>query len=170
MRIAFVIGHTKLSKGAYSSYFELMEYDFWKQFECDLKKVGDVFFHNYLIHGYTSKQKSIAKKTKDYDVVFELHFNSANTRANGCEALYFYTNNQTKRISQDFCDKYTSLTGARNRGAKELYNKEQRGFGFVKEQKASAIILEPFFGDNLLDSARFDIDKFLKAVKYAVNK
>lgn len=170
MKIAFVIGHTKLFKGAYSSYFNKYEYDFWKGFECELKEFGDVFYHNYLVNGYNKRQIITARKTKEYDVVFELHFNSSNSVINGCEALYYHDNKETKDIANRFCDKYTNLTGCRNRGAKELYKKTQRGFGFLKNQKPNSIILEPFFGDNYWDCHRFEISKFTYAVKYSIKQ
>ncbi len=38
------------------------------------------------------------KNQGDYDLVFELHFNAANTIANGCEAIYYYFNKKTKHL------------------------------------------------------------------------
>lgn len=168
MRVAFVIGHTKINKGAYSSYFELREYDFWKQFECELKEVGDVFYHNCLIYGYNSRQRAMGMKTKDYDIVFEVHFNSFNGTTQGCEALYYHTNEITKEISNKFCSEYSSLSDGNNRGSKSLSNNNQRGFGFVYYQKTNAVILEPFFGDNYTDCRKFEINNFINAIKKAI--
>lgn len=170
MKIAFVIGHHKLSKGAFSKYLNKYEYDLYKGFECELSKYGDVFYHNSLIPSYTARQKAMSKRTKQYDLVFELHFNAANGLANGCEALYYFENKKTKHIARNFCKEYTRLTGTKNRGEKALYNKNQRGFGFVFHQKTDAIILEPFFGDNHSDCLKFYINYFIKAIKFSINE
>lgn len=166
-KIAFVIGHHRFSKGAYSEYYGLREYDFYKQFEDTLKMYGDVFYHNPL-KGYNSRQKAMAKRTKDYDIVFELHFNAANGNAEGCEALYWYNNLKTKAICEKFCKEYTHYSKTHNRGAKALSSKSQRGYGFVFNQKAPAIILEPFFGDDNWDAASFSIHKMIVAINKAL--
>ena len=111
----------------------------------------------------------MANKTRDYDLVFELHFNAANTKAKGCEALYYHRNETARKICFAFCDKYTELTGAKNRGTKALNDANDRGFGFVYYQKPTAIILEPFFGDNTEDCNLFNIDLFIDAIKYSID-
>ena len=63
MKIAFVIGHTKLRKGAYSDYLKTYEYDLYRRYEEKLKLYGDVFYHNPLIFSYSKRQKDTAKKT-----------------------------------------------------------------------------------------------------------
>lgn len=168
MNIAFVIGHDGLRKGAYSDYLGKYEFDFYKEFIPKLENHGDVFIHNKFKFGYTARQRDTAKKTKNYDLVFELHFNAANGSANGCEALYYYKNKEAKSICEKFCKEYTSLTGTRNRGAKPLKDTTQRGFGFVFNQVPTAIILEPFFGDNKQDSLSFDISTLLRSVNNAI--
>jgi len=168
MKVAFVIGHHKLSKGAFSKWFQRKEYDFWKGFECELKEVGDVFYHDQFIFGYNSRQRAMAKKTKDYDVVFEVHFNSFKGETQGCEALYYHTNEKTKDICDKFCFVYSSLSDGNSRGSKPLSNDKQRGFGFVYYQRTNAVILEPFFGDNYTDCSKFEINKFIDAVKISI--
>lgn len=169
MKVAFIVGHTRVRKGAYSKHLLKYEYDFYKDLENYLKPLGDVFYHNYLIYGYNSRQKHLAKHTKDYDLVFELHFNSANGKAEGCEALYYHKNEQTKLLSQIFCDEYTDMSGSRNRGAKPLRTKKDRGFGFVYNQKPPAILIEPFFGDNAIDCARFTPHNLFEALRKTIS-
>ena len=165
VRLAFLIGHTSKSKGAHSFYFDRNEFDFWRGFECELSEVGDVFYHDHNIKSYTKRQKKASYELSDYDVVFELHFNAANSKAKGCEALYLKGNDTSKDIATLFTDNYHYLTKSKNRGAKALYSRLQRGYGFVKNQRANGIILEPFFGDNKEDCKLFNIDHFLTAVK-----
>lgn len=168
MRAAIVIGHTNLSKGAFSDFFGVREYDFWKRFECELRSVGSVFYHNSLIKGYNSRQIEMASKNMDYDIVFEVHFNAANKQADGCEALYYKGNDKTKHISNFFCLEYSGLSNVKNRGVKPLSSSSQRGFGFVYHQKTNAIILEPFFGDNHKDCSKFEISNFITAIKKSI--
>lgn len=170
LKIAFVVGHTSFSKGKYSEYFKRKEFTFWKGFECELKEIGDVFYHNSLNFSYTSRQKEMSKKTRNYDLVFELHFNSFNTTTSGCEAFYFLGNKQTRKIASNFCRHYSLLSKTRNRGEKSLWNKSQNGFGFVKEQKPNAILLEPFFGDNENDCKCFNINNFILSIKRSLIK
>ena len=168
MKIAFIVGHTPYSKGAYSDYFNSSEWDLFNSYFDWFKEVGDVFIHDNNL-GYTSRQKEMATKTREYDLVFELHFNASNGKAKGCEALHYHRNETARKICFAFCEKYTELTGAKNRGTKALNDGSDRGFGFVYYQKPTAIILEPFFGDNKEDCNKFSIDAFLDSIKYAVN-
>lgn len=168
MKIAFIVGHTPYSKGAFSKTLDVYEWDFYNLYFNKFNEVGDVFIHDN-DKGYTSRQKEMANKTRDYDLVFELHFNAANTKAKGCEALYYHRNETARKICFAFCDKYTELTGAKNRGTKALNDANDRGFGFVYYQKPTAIILEPFFGDNTEDCNLFNIDLFIDAIKYSID-
>jgi N-acetylmuramoyl-L-alanine amidase len=168
MKIALVVGHTPYSKGAFSEYFNSSEFDFYNSHFERLNEIGDVFIHDNDL-GYTSRQKAMASKTRDYDVVFEIHFNASNGSAQGCEALYYHRNETARKICFAFCQNYTDLTGVKNRGTKALNDAGDRGFGFVYNQKPTAIILEPFFGDNKKDCEMFNIDVFVDAIKYAVN-
>ena len=168
MKIAFIVGHTPFNKGAFSKYLNSNEWDFYNSFFDKLNAVGDVFIHDNDL-GYTSRQKEMSKKTRDFDIVFELHFNASNGSAHGCEALHYHLNETAEKICIAFCEDYTSQTGAKNRGAKKLSNKNDRGFGFVNYQKPTAIILEPFFGDNIEDCKRFNIDIFTSSIKHALN-
>lgn len=168
MKIAFIVGHTPYSKGAFSKTLDSYEWDFYNLYFDKFNEVGDVFIHDN-DNGYTSRQKEMANKTRDYDLVFELHFNAANTKAKGCEALYYHRNETARKICFAFCDKYRELTGAKNRGTKALNDANDRGFGFVYYQKPTAIILEPFFGDNTEDCNLFNIDLFIDAIKYSID-
>ncbi len=168
-KIAFVIGHHKYAKGAYSTYLEQTEFDFWMSYKKELELLGDVYRHNPLIPSYRVRQLIMAKKTKKYDLVIELHFNMFNGSAEGCESLFYYKNEHTLKLSLDFCKKYSELTDTYNRGAKPLM-KGKRGYYFVKYQKPNAILLEPFFGDNQKDCERFTFRKFKESIKYMLNE
>lgn len=168
MKIAFIVGHSKMKKGAFSAYFKRREYDLWKGFECELKELGDVFYHDNILF-YNIRQKNTAKKTLNYDIVIELHFNAHNTITKGCEVLYMQGNNETRLFAERFCKYYTTLSGTNNRGSKPLFNKTQRGYGFLKHQRPNALILEPFFGDNIEDCFKFSIENFIYSLRKTFN-
>lgn len=152
MKIAFVLGHNKNSKGALSEYFGMREWDFYKKVVECLDDV-DVFYHNEKIRGYTSRIKNTAKKINKYpfDLVIELHFNSAvHHSANGCETLYYYRGTKSRDFAKLFSKVVTNQTGikSRNNGLKALTNRTDRGFASVYYTKAPTILIEPFFGSN----------------------
>lgn len=153
-KIAIYIGHTpKGDKGAFSKHLNLSEYDYNLKVATELEKLNpnnyDIFSHT--IQDYYSRQVAMADKTKNYNVVLELHFNSAGETANGTENLYFYNSKNGKRlseilsnrISEKFCTKLRGVNGT-----KALINKSDRGYWFVRLSKPVAVIVEPFFGSN----------------------
>lgn len=181
-KIAFVIGHHKLSKGA-NSWFNLREYDFYKQTINELEKICnyefDVYEHDHNITGYTSRIKNTAKKLNkhNYGLVVELHFNSFfEDIANGCETLYFYRSVKGKEFASKFSEIVNESTGIklRNNGLKALSNKKDRGFASVYYPKAPAILIEPFFGSNLGDCNKIQnphnmaiiLNKFVNSIKH----
>lgn len=166
MKVAVYIGHTpKGDKGAYSEHLKLSEYDYNIQVGQELEKINpelyDIFSHSK--QDYYQRQVDMGQKTKNYDVVLELHFNAAGVTANGTEMLYFYSSKKgkelarilSKNVSKRFC---TSLRGVE--GTKALINKNDRGYWFVKLAHPVAIIVEPFFGSNT-ESLKFSNPKDL---------
>lgn len=159
MKIAIVVGHHRLSKGAKSIYLP-SEWDLMKEVAENLKDVADVFYHNPNIGGYGARQRAMGKRTANYDIVFELHYNAASPQANGCEALYYFSNKEGKRIAEKFCNMVSQFMGIKNRGSKALHSDNQRGYGFVYNMKGTAIILEPFFGTSEKDVTLFHKAKY----------
>ena len=178
LKVAFVVGHCESEEGAtfsdaleeheetmvFSEALDETEFDFWEFFAREyLGPLGTVFLHED-IKGYSNRQELMAEKTKDFDLVFELHFNASHPDAHGSEALYYHTNEKTKLI----CEKFSSLMhekmGYKNRGAKPI-TKDNRGGGFVYNQIPPAIILEPFFGSNKNDCQRFHSEDFVAILK-----
>ena len=169
MKVAFVLGHTsgkglEKDKGAHSEYFGLSEWEFYNKYRHYLKYIGDIFTHDDNDTSYSSRQKKMAERTKGYDLVIELHFNSFNGIGNGCEALYYKNNSSTKELSETFCKLMNEHIGIKIRGAKSItYG---RGSLFLKSQIPNALILEPFFGDSIHDCKLMDanLDKYFTVV------
>ena len=155
-KVAVVVGHTKLRKGACSEYLPC-EWDFNNVIADELAEEVDVYHYGSYNLGYTQMVKASARETDryDYKLVLELHYNAASPAANGCEALYYFKNKNARAISEAFTAKYVRSIGGADRGAKALYSPKQRGFAAVYYRRPTTLILEPFFGTNYGDVERY---------------
>ncbi|OFM84564.1 N-acetylmuramoyl-L-alanine amidase [Weeksella sp. HMSC059D05] len=179
MKVALVIGHTKTKdKGAFSNQLRQTEFDYNLQVAEALKAINPSMFDIYTheIQDYYQRQKGMAYKLnqKTYDLVIEMHFNSASVTANGTETLYYFNSKKgkeyaeilSKKISEDFGTKLRGVNGA-----KALVNKNDRGYWFVYLPKAPAVILEPFFGSNPAEAEKFkDVSKYARSIYNAILK
>jgi N-acetylmuramoyl-L-alanine amidase len=165
MKTAIVIGHHENSKGAYSPFLKLAEWDFYQQSLAYLTllrlDMPDIYVHDPAIKGYTSRIKDTAARINKcaYDLVIELHFNAAaSPRANGCETLYYFKSAKGKEFAQLFSNTVNKNTGIRlrNAGLKALSSDRDRGFASVFYTVAPTILIEPFFGSNAADCDRID--------------
>jgi N-acetylmuramoyl-L-alanine amidase len=168
MRIAFVVGHHKDSKGAYSPYLGMSEWDFYSEVLSNLKE-SNVFFHNPKTKGYTNRVKETAAKLDkmDFNLVIALHFNAAETpQANGCETLYYYKSKKGREYASLFSQTVQSWTGikSRNGGLKSLTQKKDRGFAAVYYPKAPVILIEPFFGSNKADCKKIKNAEYMACI------
>lgn len=168
MKVGIIIGHYKKGKGAYSDFFGKNEFDFYKDLENDLSLLGDIFYHKN-VPSYSVRQKLMAYKTKNYDIVFEMHFNALNEKASGCECLYYNNNSIAWELSDHFTEQYTKLSKTYKRPSKGL-KKGDRGYSFVSSQKPLALLIEPFFGDNEDDCKAFNSDYLLHAMNSVIQK
>lgn len=159
-KVAIVIGHTKDSKGA-SSKFLPPEFDFNKNVAGKLKEINtglyDIYEHDTYSYGYNSMIKRTADKinSKNYDLILELHYNAASPLANGCETLYYFASKKGKQYAEQFSQGISTRMGVSNRGIRALITSQDRGFASVYYPRATALILEPFFGSNSSDAAKF---------------
>lgn len=165
MKIAFVIGHDKTSPGAYSTFLGKSEYIYNSEVATYLSTIGDIY-KRPLGGGYATQMKNLANEIngKGYDLVLELHFNSFNKEANGCEAVIYRGNDYTGLLGESYCDAICKEYGTVNRGVKER-NKHERGGLFLSLMDADAMILEPFFGDHP-ESLKFENEgKYAQIIK-----
>ncbi|WP_051335959.1 N-acetylmuramoyl-L-alanine amidase [Aquimarina latercula] len=168
MKTAIVIGHTTLAQGAYSPFLKIREWAFNKCIAEELQDVADIYHYNPYNPSYTSRVQQLSKKINqgNYSLVLELHFNaSKKPHANGCEALYYFENKSAKDWAKYFCELIHQGTGIKNRGAKPLYKKSQRGFAAVYYPEPTTLILEPFFGTNKKDCELFNEDMYILAIR-----
>lgn len=146
-KIAIVVGHDKNEQGAFSNLLKQSEY----AYHCEVvKHLPFDIFYRPTSGNYYQKMVELSKEIngKGYKAVIELHFNSFNGVANGCEALFFNGLVVGKRYSEVFCSEVVKEYGITNRGAKAISKQNERGYWFLRLMDAPAIILEPFFGDN----------------------
>lgn len=154
MKTAIVVGHTEDSPGACSPHNISCEWEFnfGIATELYLREIADIFLYDTYAHGYTSMIHRNAKKLnkEKYDLIIELHYNSATPSATGCEALYYHREDENfdeQKIGEYFVDNWSEITGLKNRGVKRL-TKNDRGYVAVYAPIGNCLILEPFFGSN----------------------
>jgi N-acetylmuramoyl-L-alanine amidase len=154
--VAIVVGHTRLRPGAKGHEVEA-EFHYNSKVAEMLKDVADVFHYDSYNLGYTSMVKRNAAKInkKDYKLVLELHYNAASPQAHGCEVLYYFRNQDGKRLSKFLSAMISRRFKVRDRGAKALVSKKDRGFAAVYYTNPTTLIVEPFFGSNESDAGKF---------------
>ena len=167
MKKAIIVGHNAKEKGYYSHFLQAHEFDFYGTMEDELREIATLYYHNPIISSYMLRMQDTARRINqhDYDLVLSLHFNSFNSKANGSEGLYFHTNERGRNYANIFSSMMNEEMGYRTREPKPLSEPRQRGYFEVQTPRATTLILEPFFGDNEQDCARFDKKMFLSILK-----
>lgn len=156
-KIAIIIGHDKVRKGAYSSHLAQHEYEYYqplRQFKIVTKDLVTETFDRD--SGWTS----LLSRLLDFepDLTIECHFNSYNGKVSGCEGLYLKGDAHSKAIATQFCKSYTEKFGNFNRGAKGLVSTDRgrKNLIIVRQAAPVSILIEPFFGDSPKDPISFD--------------
>lgn len=169
MKIAVVIGHDKNSPGAYSSHLKISEYVYHTEVAMCLAGVADIY-KRPLAKGYKTQMELLAKEInkKKYDLVVELHFNSFNGTANGCETVGFKGNAFTEKIGKQYCDVVSKYFKTNNRGHK-FADVGGRGYWFLRLMSAPALILEPFFGDHPESLKFVDYNEYACVIRDWIN-
>lgn len=174
MEYAIVVGHTQFRPGACSPYSLPCEWEYNRQIAKELECIADVYFYDSYNFGYKEMCKRNANRMnkKDYKLIIELHYNAASPSANGAEALYYFRNQKAKKLCEKFSRLMTKNFGIKNRGAKALVNKYDRGFWAVYFPYAPTILLEPFFGTNQNDVAKMgsNIMPYVDTIKQLIKE
>lgn len=174
-KVSIVVGHTKNKPGACGLGIDC-EWFYMSRVAEHLKDICDIYYYDNYNSGYTNmvKRNATIMNMHDYDLNIELHYNAATFQANGCETLYYFSNNKGRDLAADFSNLVAKTFKVKNRGVKALVNKNDRGFAAVYYPKATTLLVEPFFGSNRQDVEKFDgkekeyadmIRKFLKDKK-----
>lgn len=164
-KVAIKIGHTDKAKGAYSPTISLSEFDFNSKVAEELQKLCgcdiqyDVFTFDPNVSSYTQRQKKVADKLNEdnYDLVVELHFDSAESHtAKGTTVLYYHKSANGKEAAKVVGDAIYNEFKVNRRSDIALSSDTQNGYQAVVTPKAVAILVEPFFGSNPEEAILFD--------------
>lgn len=171
MKIAFIIGHSAQSPGAWSPFLHKNEYFYNCEVASYLSGLGSIY-RRPEVGGYKTQMRLLAEEMnpKNYDLVAELHFNKfdnlANGKGHGVEVVAFPGSKDGLTYGAKYCEAIENEYGIHNRGVK-LTEEGGRGYWFLKYQSAPALILEPFFGDEE-EAAKFENPgKYAEAIKRA---
>jgi N-acetylmuramoyl-L-alanine amidase len=152
MKIAILVGHNFKAQGAtFTDNKTLTEYLYNGQVAYNIR--ADLI-PNHTIEVFTRSEgvKKAGKVMKEWgaDLCIELHCNSFEGNATGCEALTFCndTTPETSIYANKFCSMLCKEFGRKNRGVKIL-SKGDRGYRNLKAYHEAGIphkfIAEPFF-------------------------
>jgi len=153
MKVALVVGHNEAAQGAIGS-LGISEYHFNKMLASDIKKHNytDNTISVYIRPPLRSYRKQIdavnSAMSNIYDLVVEMHFNSANDiDINGHEVLYCSNSKKSKDIAKIFDTQFDLLLTNRDRNIKPR-NSNQRGGYFLCSGIEPRILVEPFFASH----------------------
>lgn len=180
--IAICIGHSRkiggrYDGGAWSDSLQINERDFNLKVADKLqkllseKKIASKIFREYNGNGYGTAMFDVANKIRMARATFaiELHFNSSEPGANGHEWLYWHSSLLGKRIAQKFEDAFSKLfPNIKARGIKAI-QKQDRGGKFLELTHCPAVILEPFFGSNVQDCSKINVERIAEAYAKAID-
>lgn len=138
--LGFIVGHTKLAKGAHS---QLLGYEY--DWNLQLAKLIGKPFETRDEGGLLGAHKKLAHCSG----TIELHFNSLNCIANGTETLY--ATPQSKELAELVQSLMVHVLGLKNRGIKRIQPLERGHKNLIVSTKPS-ILIEPCFGDNTIDA------------------
>ena len=178
-KVAIKVGHTKKAKGAYSPTLGESEYDYNLAVAQKLVELGncgkikyEMFIFDANISSYTKRQELVAKEINSdeegFDLVIELHYNSAESHtARGVLVLYYYKSSKGKEAAKVIGDSIFNVFQTERDPDVGLSSDKQNGYQAVVTPKPVAILLEPFFGSNPQESALFKGDE--GKTKYALS-
>lgn len=154
LKVALIIGHNKRSKGAYSPFLEKSEYDYYKEVTDIVNKIDDTIdiYSRSAKDGYISEMRPVVAEINkhNYDYVLELHFNSADRNARGCECLIYKNSEKGKNVAKSFNKMLSEEFDIpiRGKGLIEITNDNQRGGYGICNTYCPYVLIEPFFGSN----------------------
>jgi N-acetylmuramoyl-L-alanine amidase len=154
LKIGLVVGHNAKSKGAVSKWLNTNEFDFYSEVARLVKKKLNVeIFTREYMNSYSKEMTKVVEQVNKgkFDLVIELHFNSFNGEASGCECLHWHTSRKGKVYSDKFnlLMKSKGVETRKNILVKDLSINGAYG---VMKSNCPYILVEPFFADNKKDT------------------
>jgi len=157
-KIALVVGHNKLSKGAVGDK-GISEYDFNTLLVNDIIKILEptpikdyvkIFFRPNKHISYTHLMSELHNEIDNWgaDIALSFHFNaSSNKNIDGHEVLYSKYQPKAKRLATMLNDEFNTLLNNVDRGVKAV-GSNGRGNSFLRKGKSLNILAEPFFASH----------------------
>lgn len=174
MKVALIIGHNEKSKGAYSEYLKISEFDFYSKvidkmfelyrtrFNVDASYMKQIKEHVTIFRvpntGYSKEMQVVVDKiNKDkFDVAVELHFNAGG--GSGTTVLYWHKSSNGKKLADLFQNTMNAETGIKKRELIQIKGADQNGAYGIMNSKCPYVLLEPFFGDSADDCKKVSDD------------
>ena len=168
-RICLVVGHNAGAKGAVN-YLNESEWDFNKRIaemlQTELIKKGyhcNILFRPVGV-SYNSQCKSVARQAKEInsDITICMHFNSYNSKVQGCEVLILDTKSDLDNLVADKitdCLNEVYAFNERHDDGVFVISSSHAGYGMLNELRkvgACAVLIEPMFADNKNSSVIFE--------------
>ena len=162
LKIAIVRGHGGNDSGAVGNGTSEVEYNTWvmKYVEANTRRNVRCFYGN------SSMGAVLSSLTFRPDVTIQLHLNSYNKQAKGCEVLVVKGDTKSYPIAEKFAAAFTARFGRVLRRpeakGKKILESSDRGVSSLKASTGIKILVEPFFIDNKDDFvSKEDYAKFL---------
>jgi N-acetylmuramoyl-L-alanine amidase len=172
-KVVLVVGHSENERGASSKTNPVRtEYNFNKKVAENVAPLVSQFCNCHIIFREDGL-KDVVKKVNaiNPNLAISLHCNAFNGKASGSEVLYFKGSAMGNCLASLMLKQIHKALGLRNRGIKER-SLEQRGGYFLGKTKCWAILLEPFFIDNVSDLNRADeqYEDLIKALSSGIRE
>jgi N-acetylmuramoyl-L-alanine amidase len=168
MKIALIIGHSHKAQGAVNPDSGLTEFRFNEKLAENVRaKLAYMGQDAVLV--YRESYKDLPEKVNALspDLIVSFHCNAFNTEATGTETLFFTGSENGSILAKEIQKRIVNLLELPDRGIKPKQPGD-RGAYLLQKTKAPAVILEPFFIDNLQDLKRALINEYPLAVNVAM--
>ena len=150
IKIALVRGHGGNDSGATGNGTNEVEYNTWA-----MDYVAKYSKRNLkLFKASSSMDAIVASRSFSPDITIQLHLNSFNGQAHGCEVLVLNGDTKSYPIAEKFSKELTQRFNRKMRGdkGKKILDGSGRGAGSLYATKSGVkILVEPFFIDNKTD-------------------
>lgn len=155
MKILLAAGHSNKEQGAWAYDKIDTEYNYWKRVT---RQVAMQFIDDdqhsieFAARDNGEDRELFYDLIDSYDLIIECHYNAHSGHVRGAEVLIAKEDTVSKELANTFLS-LLKTAGRHIRGVKEL-NEKDRGYKnlqLMKSKATCAILIEPFFGDNMID-------------------
>lgn len=106
---------------------------------------------------------------KDYDFCADIHLNAGG--GEGTETYYYHSSPTGKRAADAICKEISQTLGVKNRGSKVRLNSSGKDyFGFIRQTKPCAVLIEAVFIDCDKDLDKVKTEKGCKKCGEAIGR